>query len=248
MRLLLLIGTSGFVCFAQSLSMGVVGGLRVTDDIRSGQINTSAPNELRVAGGTTSESKRYVVGPAIEVALPFRLAVEFDALYRREGYRSGLVVTIPLVLQGTGPRGGSLFSQERAHSWEFPLLLKYKIPFSIIQPYIEAGYGHRMIDGSINSHEIINVNAFFPPHRDIDFQSRSSTNWQDSQGVIAGLGLQFAVGRLSLTPEVRYTWWSNAAIQGSTTITALGEFGVGPGFESARNQVDVQLGLRWRIH
>src|ERR1700687_3368158 len=100
---------STFLCFGQSFSVGVKGGIRATDDL---------------SGDATSESKRYVVGPAVEIALPLNLGIEFDALYRRGGYRSSF-----------GNFAGSFTDRERANSWEFPILLKYRVPVPIIQPY-----------------------------------------------------------------------------------------------------------------
>jgi len=252
MRLLVLIGVSGCLSFAQSLSIGAIGGIRITDDIRSsGQTKGADPGRPVVSGGTTSESRRYVVGPAIEVGLPFRLALEFDALYRPEGYRSDVYVSSTArILPGGGPIAGNTRSRERADSWEFPILLKYKIPLPVIAPYVEAGYAHRIIRGSIDANEFVHlVQTFQPLDVQIDFPTQqSSTNWRDSQGVVSGLGVQFTFGHWLVSPEVRYTRWNNAAIQGAPAFARPGLAGIGPGFESARNQVDVQLGLRWKTH
>jgi hypothetical protein len=75
-----------------------------------------------MTGAATSESKRYVVGPEVEVGLPLGLGVEVDALYRREGY-SSLFSNF----------AGSNYSQERANSWEFPMLLTIQIRVSADQ-------------------------------------------------------------------------------------------------------------------
>jgi hypothetical protein len=248
MRLLLLVGVTGCLCFAQSVSIGAVGGNRLTDDIRSAQINESIPDQFSAAGGTTSESKRYVVGPAVELGLPFSLALEFDALYRREGYRTRFDVSISPLLNRIGPFGGIRFDRERANSWEFPLLLKYKMRLPVIKPYVEAGYAHRIINGSIDDFLLIAPPPGFGPGR--SFSGSSNTNWRGSHGAIVGLGVQLAFGRLIVSPEARYTRWNNAAIRESGFGQALGgvpESGL-PGFESARNQVDLQIGFRWKVH
>jgi hypothetical protein len=244
MRILLLYTAGGCICLAQSLSVGAIGGIRLTDDIRSGQINASTSGQISVAGGTTSESRHYVVGPAVEIGLPFRLALEFDALYRREGYRTDLRVSIPLSVNPFGPFGGTQFDRARANSWEFPLLLKYKIPLRVIKPYVEVGYANRIIRGSIDS----DLFLFSPPPTPggRDFRSYSDTDWRDSLGEVAGLGVQFAFGRLLVSPEARYTRWNNTAIRGFTFGT-LSQYGL-PAFESSRNQVDLQIGLRWNFH
>ncbi len=76
-------------------------------------------------------SKRYVVGPALDIGLPLGFGVEVDALYRREGFQTSF-----------GNAFYSASSQERANSWEFPILLKYRLPVPVIKPFVEVGYGH----------------------------------------------------------------------------------------------------------
>lgn len=87
--------------FSQSITIGVKGGIRATNDVE---------------GSGTSESKRYLVGPAVEVKLPFRLALEVDALYSRFGLRTS-----------QGGFFGFTDQSQRASSWEFPILAKYRL-------------------------------------------------------------------------------------------------------------------------
>jgi opacity protein-like surface antigen len=190
---------SGSVCFGQSISFGVVGGARVNDDL---------------TGATeASVSKRYVVGPALDIGLPLGFGVEVDALYRREGFQTSFF---------------NGFSEERANSWEFPILLKYRLPVPLVKPFAEVGYAPRVMNGSITS------GAFSPPST-----STSSEHLPDSQGLVIGGGVQFAIGRLRLSPGVRYTHWNNTPI--------MGTYVEGPGFESTQNQVDVLVGIGWKI-
>jgi hypothetical protein len=119
----------GSCCIAQSLSIGVKGGLRTTDDV-------SGPGILSI------ESRPYVVGPALELGLPLGFGVEFDALYRREGYRTGNLGICPLACE---------VDRERSNSWEFPLLLKYQRRVRAIEPYLEVGYAHRVMSGFIDA-------------------------------------------------------------------------------------------------
>jgi len=207
MRLFLILITS-FICCGQSLSIGVKGGFRATDDI---------------ADAATSESKRYIVSPMAELGLPFGLGVEFDALYSRQGYRSSF-----------GNFAGSIFSRERGNSWEFPILVKYKLPVPIARPFVEVGYAPRLINGSIESNGVT-VNLLTGAQT---FQrSRMNTNWDSSQGIVAGGGIQLGLGRLRLSPEVRYTHWNNAAIHVYYTS--------GVAFQSTQDQVDLLVGIGW---
>jgi hypothetical protein len=192
---------SATVCFGQSIAIGVIGGARVTDDL--------------TGSAATSVSKHYVVGPALDIGLPLGFGVEVDALYRREAFQS--TFSNPFY---------SASSEERANSWEFPLLLKYKLPVPLVKPFAEVGYAPRVIDGSITSHDFL-------------VGSTSSEHWPDSQGLVVGGGVQFGIGRLRLSPGVRYTHWNN------TPITVV--YNQGPSAESAQNQVDILVGIEWKI-
>lgn len=194
------------VCFGQTLAIGVIGGARVTDDL--------------TGGGATSVSKRYVVGPALDIGLPLGFGVEVDALYRREGFQSFF-----------GNPVNSGFSVEHANSWEFPMLLKYRLPFPLIQPFVEAGYAPRVMNGTIST---LNTSAS-PP---VQLQA-SSELWPTSQGLVIGGGVQFAIGRLRVSPGVRYAYWNNAAIMATN--------GNGPSWYSSQNQVDILVGIGWKI-
>jgi outer membrane receptor protein involved in Fe transport len=187
------------VCLGQTISIGVTGGARVTDDL--------------TGAGAASVSKRYVVGPALDIGLPLGFGVEVDALYQREGF------------QGVFSNG---YFGERANSWEFPLLLKYRLPVPLVKPFAEVGYAPRVIDGSFAT------NFVSPPSTLI-----SSEHFPDSQGLVIGGGIQFATGRLRLSPGVRYTHWNNTPIAGT--------FGNGPSWQSTQNEVDILVGIEWKI-
>jgi hypothetical protein len=201
---------ASYACFGQEVSVGVIGGAMATDDL--------------TGAGATSVSKRYVVGPTVEIGLPLRLEVEVDALYRREGYQTSFSGQL-----------STIFADERANSWEFPILLKYRFPSPVARPFLEAGYAPRVIHGSISS----NGTDDFAPTGPQYYASRAGTNWPLSHGIVVGGGVRFAIGRLHLSPELRYTRWSNSAISGS--------YDDGPSWQSTQNQVDVLLGVAWRI-
>jgi hypothetical protein len=55
------------------------------------------------SGALASGGSRYVIGPTVELRLPFSLGIEVDTLYRRVNNPSG-------------------------SAWEFPILAKYRVP------------------------------------------------------------------------------------------------------------------------
>ena len=109
---------------AQSLTVGVKGGLRLT----SAQ-----------TGYGTAESKPYRVGPAVEVGLPFGFALEADALYSRLGYTTFYAHI-----------GIYEFDRARADAWEFPILAKYRAPVPRLHPAVFFGMAPRHASGRVD--------------------------------------------------------------------------------------------------
>jgi len=62
------------------------------------------------------------------------------------------------------------------------------LPFLIVNPYVEAGYAPRMINGSVDTNSIaINLEA----GQQTFSRFHLPTNWDTSHGVVAGGGVQF---------------------------------------------------------
>jgi Outer membrane protein beta-barrel domain len=112
--------------FGQLFSFGVRGGVPLTSAYSSG-------DSVQV----TSSSKGYLVGPMVELHLPFGLAVEADALYRPV---QNLVQISPNTYESYSSNAGS---------WEFPILAKYHfLPLPIVKPYVDAGPSFRTVSGN----------------------------------------------------------------------------------------------------
>jgi len=116
------------VAFGQHLlSPGFIGGVGLTDAF-SNTTTMGVDTTLR----TYSDAKDYIVGPSLQVNLPFGLAVEGDALFR------------PLSLATQNTVLSTVFSTStRVTSWEFPILAKYRLPIPLAKPFIEAGPSFR---------------------------------------------------------------------------------------------------------
>ena len=127
-KLSLLILFCSAACFAQlPFSIGVKAGVPITDSFNT----TSLGNDIT----GYSNSKNYIVGPMVELKLPFHLSVEADGLYR------------PLTV--TTNTSNVIVSSDHG-SWEFPVLAKYHFSFPIVTPYIEAGPSFRTTSSAIN--------------------------------------------------------------------------------------------------
>jgi hypothetical protein len=134
---------------AQRFEVGVEGGVQTMDD---------------VSGTLHPESKRYIIGPKVEIRLPLRLSFEFDALYQRFGFT------------GYADYYG-LFNEtirDRANSWEFPMMLKYRIPVVPGHPFVGAGYAPRIVHGTDVSNGYVNSDE----DRTVYTNVRSETNYK----------------------------------------------------------------------
>jgi hypothetical protein len=108
---------------AQPFTFGVKGGVRTTD---------------LLTGDLGDESKRYIVGPWVDLRLPFRFSLEVDALYQRSGYSASYANPLE-----------ATFTRERDDSWEFPVLAKYHMPVSRLHPFAGIGMAPRIVSGNL---------------------------------------------------------------------------------------------------
>lgn len=197
-------------CIGQSITLGALGGGRVTGDVTYSAI---------------PESRWYVAGPEIEVGLPNGFAVEFDALYHRNRY-----------IWGSGNFLGGFTQLQRGNDWQFPILAKYYLRLPMVKPFALAGMAPRSVTGTIYEYgDSINGNtgAVTP------FSETMKTNWSPTLGFVAGGGIRVSLGRLQLSPQVRYTRWLSTSINTNSYLDQ--------GFMSAQNQLDVLVGIGWKF-
>jgi hypothetical protein len=204
--------------YSQSIAVGVKGGIRATDDVSGFSVQSS-------------ESKRYIIGPAVDIRLPRRLGFEVDALYRRFGYTSTFSSCC-----------GSSITRERANSWEFPLILKYRFPSLAVSPYAGAGYVPRMVHGSrVSSGRYLSGMTSNPP-ADVYtyyFNQQSSIDYPVTHGVTAAGGIEFGGRHLRLSPEFRFVHWNSPFLQ---EVGGDGSYFI----ESSQNEFFILLGITWR--
>lgn len=99
-------------------------------------------------------------------------------------------------------------------SWEFPFLLKKTLlPFPVVKPFVEGGYAPRTMES-----------MGYPGV---------------SHGLVIGGGVEFRIGRMRLSPAIRYTHWDNAP--------AVLVFADGPTINLTQNQVNALVGISWKL-
>ena len=191
----LLVSTSAFAQFA----FGVKGGAPLTDFF----------HVVDNPGATfRSSSTPFIVGPTIEVHFPFGFGVEFDALYRKFHYDASSNL-VDAVVNG-----------KAANAWEFPILLKYRVPGVIVRPFLDAGFA---FDHWSGVSQVIQTPSSLLTNTNV-----SGTN----KGVVLGAGLEFNLHLVRVSPEIRYARW------GTTNLADFG--GVS---RSNQNQAEVLIGL-----
>jgi opacity protein-like surface antigen len=175
---------------AQTIAFGIKAGAPINNAFVVNDQTSDLTNY-------TFTTQRYTFGPTFEVGLPYRFALEVDALYKRLRYISY-------------PFGFDSFSgTTTANSWEFPLLIKRYFKTKL-HPYGNAGVSFRRVSGST----IFTNGEFQSTEEPSEITSKQNT------GFVAGGGVDFAKGRIHFQPEIRYTRWVKANF--SSSNSALG--------------------------
>jgi opacity protein-like surface antigen len=187
--------------FAQSVSFGVRGGLPFTNFFSA----VSNPGET-----FESTSTQFILGPTVELHLPLGFGVEADALYRHFHYTAS--VTLVDVLTAASA----------SDAWEFPLLLKYRLPGAFVRPYLDAGVAFDHWSGTKQFSPLLNPNP-----------TNSGTSGANS-GFVAGAGIELHLPFVRLSPEIRYTRWGTANISDLSNTSVL---------RSNPNQAEFLVGL-----
>ena len=183
MRPLFLLLLAAAVLAAQPVSFGLKGGIPLTDFI-SAVGNSSSLSAVE-------HPQRYLLGPTVELKLPWRFAVEADVLYRRLNYQTvGTTATA---------NGASLVT---SNDWEFPLLLKFRFAGKkFVRPYVDAGAAFDRLQGLTDT--VSNTVGNLTNSASTGLKSSGTT------GGVVGAGLDLRLLILHISPEIRYTRWTS---------------------------------------
>jgi opacity protein-like surface antigen len=209
MRALLFLCLAGGAAYAQPFTLGLKAGVPLTDFVDTVQ----SPRF-----GFNSNTKRYIIGGTAELRLPFGLGIEFDALYRRLNYEgSGSLIDVFTNNRTTG------------NAWEFPLLLKYRLPSRIIRPYVDAGVAWDTLSGLKQT-----VTTTVLPSRVTTTSSSNPAELKNNTttGFVIGFGVDVHAIFIHLSPEIRYTRWGS---QHFSDVNGL--------LQSNQNQGEFLLGI-----
>jgi hypothetical protein len=207
MRPLILLAFGAISAFSQPVGFGVKGGVPLTDFFSTVQ---------SLNGGYNSTTKRYIVGPTLELRLPAGFGIEVDALYRRFNYEGNNVLV-------------DVFNSTTGNAWEFPLLVKYRFQGKLVRPYLDAGVAWNALAGLTQSISR-GSSTLFPlaaaSNNPVELNHTTTT------GFVIGGGLDVHAAFLHVSPEICYTRWSSE--QFANTAGTL---------VSNRNQAEFLLGI-----
>jgi hypothetical protein len=202
----------------QTFTVGVLGGVRTTGSF---------------TGNLTDESKRYAIGPSVELQLPLGFSVEADALYRRFGYSS--IFVVPIV------PGSVTVTRERDNSWELPVLAKYHPPIRGLRSFAGIGVAPRVISG--RQHQSGYTIDPFTRLPSQPFASSYNRDYGPDVGLVIAGGVDVGIGHLRFTPQVRWTRWNERFLD--EIVRNYGFLGL-ENYQAAPNQFDVMIGIGWR--
>ena len=195
--------------FAQPVSIGVKAGVPLTDFVDAVKGDHSA---------YFTNTKRYTVGATVELHLPARFSIEIDALYKRFGF------------DGQSESAGSTtLTRTRGNSWEFPLLAKFEVVPGPVRPFVDAGVSIRHITGIKQVRQVITAGTF----SSVEVNNPPEFNKATDVGLAFGAGIALKLGRLRISPELRYTRWGGENLR--DPVNAL--------LHTRRNQGDFLIGF-----
>ena len=184
MRPVCLLLFAAAAAFSQPIGFGLKGGMPMTDFI-------DAASSGRFTASTVTN--RYIIGPTVELRLPFGFGIEADALYRHFSFNTNGLVGI----------GGSVASDTTSGAWEFPLLAKYRFKGKLVRPFVDAGVSWDKLSGVTQAVKSIVNNVANTSTTSDPFELKNGT----TRGFVFGAGLDLKVLLIHVSPEVRFTRW-----------------------------------------
>ena len=198
--------------FAQTLSMGLKVGVPVTDAFHAASVGNIS---------YIGETRRFVIGPTVELHLPFGFSAEVDALYRNQRFRSSLQAS-----------SATLTASTSSGAWEFPVLAKYRMLAGPVRPFVLGGLSFNRLTGV--KQDFSCTGSGCTPGTTGSTGTPGELEHRSSVGIVLGAGLELNVLVVKLSPEIRYTGWTLPNFSASTG-----------GLKSVQNQAEFLVGINF---
>lgn len=199
-------------------TLGFKIGAPITDMFSAG--NTSEFNDAIPGSPYNVSVPRYEFGVSAEFHLPYHLRLEVDGLYQRAAFATqNSIVSL-------GGGSATQYYSTKMNVFQIPALFKYNVAMGHFRPFIDFGASLRHIAGIDNVSSYTDLPLYYYNNNTPELKNRNS------YGGVAGIGMTFKKGIFELTPEVRYTRWSNESFTAAGLRTNLnqGDFLLGIGF------------------
>jgi hypothetical protein len=179
--------------FAQRISVGIKAGVPLTDLV------TTNSGDVR----TSTQTKRYTIGPVVDIGLPLGFGVEVGAMYKRFDQQS-IAVTITGYVVIDEDNGYAITqtagTSAVGHSWEFPVAVQYRFLKSAVRPYVEGG---------VSLNRLSNVYTVqqtpYPRQPQLPFTIEHMRSSLTRVGPLFGMGVDVKLHGIHVTPGLRYT-------------------------------------------
>ena len=161
------------------------------------------PVSMGIKGGAPFEKMGaglWTFGPTIELKLPARFAIGFDALYSRAETANA---------RGIG--SATFSSRVTASQWELPVFVKFRLTNSAVRPFVLAGGTSSNVRGKVEGGCSGDAMLCGSPSTNVFTSSRFS---RSGGGFAAGGGAEISWRALKIAPEIRYVRWSTGYFSG----------------------------------
>ena len=184
--------------FAQHISVGIKAGVPLTGLLGSNYGGWCCQE--------ATQTKRYTIGPVVDIGLPLGFGVEFGALYKRFDQQSYTVTTTGYVIideENGYPIQQTAGISAVGHSWEFPVAVQYHFFKSAIRPYVEGGVSLNRLS---NAYSV--QTTPYPRQPQLPFTISPLRSSFTRHGPLFGMGVDVKLHGIHVTPGLRYTHYN----------------------------------------
>jgi len=209
---------SSAALYSQPISFGVKGGVPMTDFLNAVSNSRGSVNQY---------TDRYIIGPTVELHLPFGFGAEFDVLYRHFSYNSTAALVDALIT-----------ARASSSDWEFPLLAKKKFMSGPARPFVDVGISFSKLSGLSQT-----VQTLVAPNRLTTTTTSNPAELRTdyTKGFVLGGGVDIHFLMLHISPEIRYTRWGSQKFNSTVLTGAVNA--LGGSLTSNQNEAEFLIGI-----
>jgi hypothetical protein len=188
----------------QEFRVGFVGGIPITSSfVPSTSIYSGDSENPPNIWTATSGPRAFIAGLSLEAVISSRFSGEANVLHR-DLWAKQIYTLNP----GSPAANTTTYPFVASTTWEFPVLFKYTTGSHRRRPFVDGGVSFRSLD-------------------------RTGAPGPSRHGLTAGAGVAIELGRIQLTPQIRYTRWAQGQSNGY--------------YDVKRDQLEFVTGISYRI-